>query len=126
MITRKIRLLIIDDHERVRRELVTNLRRDHDLEIVGDTADPDEATRWSQERHPDVVLLDVKREDKAGLELLRRLSQRPQDCAVLILTSYVSRDEWLQAQEAGASACVLKQIDSRGLADKIKALANAS
>lgn len=124
--TRKIRLLIIDDHERVRWELVTKLRRDRDLEIVGDTGDPDEATRWSQERRPDVVLLDVKREDKGGMELLRRLSRRPNGFAVLILTSYVSREEWLQAQEAGARAYALKQIDSRGLVDKIKALANAS
>jgi DNA-binding NarL/FixJ family response regulator len=124
--TRKIRLLIIDDHERVRWELVTKLRRDRDLEIVGDTGDPDEGTRWSHERHPDVVLLDVKREDKGGMELLRRLSRGPNGFAVLILTSYVSRDEWLQAQEAGARAYALKQIDSRGLVDKIKALANAS
>lgn len=124
--SKKIRLLIIDDHERVRQELVTKLCRDRDLEIVGDTGDPDEAARWSQERHPDVVLLDVKREDKGGMELLRRLSRRPNGFAVLVLTSYVSRDEWLQAQEAGARAYALKQIDSRGLVDKIKALANAS
>lgn len=119
-------MLIIDDHERVRRELVTKLGRDRELEIVGDTGDPDEAARWSHERHPDVVLLDVKREDKEGMKLVRRLSRRPNGCAILILTSYVSRDEWLEAQEAGARAYVLKQIDSRGLVDKIKALANAS
>jgi DNA-binding NarL/FixJ family response regulator len=124
-VSKKIRVLIIDDHESVRHELVTNLGRHCELEIVGDTGDRDEATRWAKERAPDVVLLDVRREDKGGVQLVRQLSERGKDCAVLILTSYVSRDEWLEAEQAGARACVLKQIDSKGLVDKIKALARA-
>ena len=124
-VSKKIRVLIIDDHELVRQELVTNLARDHELEIVGDTGNPDEATRWAKERDPDVIVLDVRREDKGGMELVHRLSEGGNDCAVLILTSYVSRDEWLEAEQAGARACVLKQIDSKGLVDKIKALARA-
>jgi DNA-binding NarL/FixJ family response regulator len=125
-VNKKIRVLIIDDHELVRQELVTNLGRDRELEVVGDTGDREVATRWAEERGADVILLDVRREDKGGVELVRRLSERGNDCVVLILTSYVSRDEWLEAEQAGARACVLKQIDSKGLVDKIKALAHAS
>ncbi len=124
-VNKKIRVLIIDDHELVRQELVTNLARDRELEIVGDTGDPDEAARWAKERHPHVILLDVRREDKGGMKLVRCLSEGGNDCAVLILTSYVSRDEWLEAEQAGARAYVLKQIDSKGLVNKIKALAHA-
>jgi DNA-binding NarL/FixJ family response regulator len=124
-VNRTIRVLIIDDHELVRHELVTNLARDRELEIVGDTGDPDEATRWAKERHPHVILLDVRRGDKGGMKLVRCLSEGGNDCALLILTSYVSRDEWLEAEQAGARAYVLKQIDSKGLVNKIKALAHA-
>ena len=124
-VNKKIRVLIIDDHELVRQELVTNLGRDCELEIVGDTGNRDEATRWAKEREPDVIVLDVRREDKGGMKLVRQLSEHTNDCAVLILTSYVSRDEWLEAEQAGARAYVLKQIDSKGLVNKIKSLAHA-
>ncbi len=117
--TGKIRVMIVDDHARVRRELVASLARCETVEVVGATGCAEEATRWLTERHPDVVLLDVKRDDGGGLDLCRRLTANGHGCAVVILTSYLSREEWHEAREAGATDYLFKQIDSKALLAKI-------
>ena len=119
----KIRVLIVDDHDRVRGELVTALRRADPLEVVGATGCADEALEWLHERSPDVVLLEVKREDAAGLELCRRLSHNAQHHAVVVLTSYLSPEEWGRARDAGAIDYLLKLIDSKALVAKITQVA---
>jgi len=115
----KIRVMIVDDHEVVRSELAAALGRCPAVEMVGATGCAEEATRWVSERRPDVVLLDVKRDDGGGLNLCRRLSGNGHRCAVVILTSYLSGDDWRDAREAGAADYLLKQIDSKALLAKI-------
>ena len=116
----KIRLLIVDYHERVRRELVAMLRRSPDLEVVGATGDAEEAVRWVAEQRPDVVLIDVKRDDGCGVELCRRLTHNGHEPVVVVLTSYLGRQEWEEARKAGAQGYLLKQIDSKALVVKIR------
>jgi len=115
----KIRVMIVDDHEHVRHELVASLTRCETVEVVGATGCAEEAARWLAERHPDVVLLDVKRDDGGGLDLCRRLTGNGHGCAVVILTSYLSQEEWREAREAGATDYLFKQIDSKALLAKI-------
>ena len=116
----KIRLLIVDAHERVRRELVAKLRRSPDLDVVAATGDAEEAIRSVEEHHPDVVLIDVKRDDGCGVDLCRRLGDNRHQPVVVVLTSYLSQQEWEEARRAGACAFLLKQIDSKALVVKIK------
>ena len=115
----KISVMIVDDHERVRDELAATLARSGAVELVGATSCAEEASRWLTERHPDVVLLDVKRDDGRGLDLCRCLSGNAHGCAVVILTSYLSSEEWREASEAGATDYLFKQIDSKALLAKI-------
>jgi two-component system response regulator DevR len=119
----KIRVMIVDDHERVRCELVASLGRCETVEVVGATGCAEEATRWLAERQPDVVLLDVKRDDGGGLDLCRRLTGNGHGCAVVVLTSYLSGEEWREAREAGATDYLFKQIDFKALLAKISEVA---
>ena len=119
----KIRVMIVDDHEPVRGELAATLARFEAVEVVGATGCAEEATRWLTERHPEVVLLDVKRRDGDGLDLCRRLLANGHSHAVVILTSYLSREEWREAREAGAADYLLKQIDCKALLSKITEVA---
>ncbi len=116
----KIRVMIVDDHERVRCELVASLSRCEAVEVVGATGCAEEAALWLAERRPDVILLDVKRDDGGGLDLCRRLTSNGHHCAVVILTSYLSREEWRDAREAGAADYHFKQIDFKSLLAKIR------
>ncbi len=119
----KIRVMIVDDHERVRGELTATLTRSGTVEVVGATGSAEEASLWLAERHPDVVLLDMKRRDGGGLDLCRRLSGNGHARAVVILTSYLSREEWQNARQAGATDYLLKQIDCKALLSKITEVA---
>jgi two-component system response regulator DevR len=107
----------------VRRELATALRRARGVEVVGATGSADEALRIVRECEPDIVLLDVKRDDGAGLKLCRQLSRNAKDLAVIVFTSYLSTAEWARAKEAGAVDYLLKQIDSSALVAKITQVA---
>lgn len=122
-VANRVRVLIVDDHERVRRELAAALSRCADVEVVGATGSAEEALSYLLESEPEIILLEVKREDGGGLNLCRELSRNAQDHAVVVLTSYLSSQEWALAQEAGAIDCILKQIDSKALVAKITQVA---
>lgn len=116
------RLLIIDDHEKVRRELVSKLQKTPDLYIVAESGEAKEAVRLASELQPDVVLLDVKMADKEGLQTCRRIAQVAPKAHILVLTSYPDEDERSEAYQAGAQGYVLKDIDSEGLIRRIRAV----
>lgn len=121
---RKTRLLIIDDHEKVRVELVSKLQRAPDLQIVGNCGGADEAVKLARDLQPDLVLLDVKMADKNGLQTCRRIAQASPKARILILTSYPDQEEKDGAYRAGARGYELKDIDSEGLIRRIRSALN--
>lgn len=121
----KARVYIVDEHEEVRLALAERLAREANLQIIGHSGDAMEAINASQEEKPDVVLIEVKRSDGLGLEILRQLATLPHEPRVAVLTSYPSTWEQRAAQRAGAIAYFLKDIDSEELIRSISSLAQA-
>ncbi len=119
---KRTRLLIIDDHDKVRGEVVSQLRKTPDFHIVAESGDASEAERLATELQPDVVLLDVKMADRHGLQACRRIAQAAPTAYILVLTSYPDEDEKNEAYQAGARGYILKDIDSEGLIRQIKTL----
>ncbi len=78
-----------------------------------------------KEEKPDVVLIEVKRRDGMGLEILRQLATLPHQPRIAVLTTYPSSWEQEAAQRAGAIAYLLKDIDSQELVRSIASLAQA-
>jgi len=73
---------------------------------------------------PDVVLIEVKRSDGLGLEVLRQVAELPNPPKVLVLTSYPTEWEAQAATRAGASSYLLKDIDLEVLIHQIVELAS--
>ncbi len=118
-----IRLLIIDDHEMVREGLKAMLTAEPDFEIVGDSANAEQALELIERLRPDVILLDVRLPGESGIDVCRTVTARYPEMAVIILTTFT--DETLVAQciQAGARGFIVKDIERFDLKRSIRAVA---
>ncbi|TDO17361.1 LuxR family two component transcriptional regulator [Mycobacterium sp. BK086] len=115
-----VTVVLVDDHEVVRRGLIELLSADPDLEVVGEAASVSEALARIPALRPDVAVLDVQLPDGNGVELCRELLARLPDLRCLMLTSFTSNEAMLDAILAGASGYVVKDIRGMELAKAIK------
>ncbi|MFD5751589.1 response regulator [Streptomyces sp. NPDC127033] len=117
-----IRVLLVDDHQVVRRGLRTFLEIQPDIEVVGEAADGAEGVARAEELRPDVVLMDIKMPGSDGIEALRRLRDLGNPARVLIVTSFTEQRTVVPALRAGASGYVYKDIDPEALAGAIRSV----
>ncbi len=121
---RLIRILIVDDHDVVRRGLVSILSGCSDLEVVGEAASGEEALSLAASLRPDIVLLDLKLPGMHGLEVLPLLLEASADPpAVVVLTVHDDDDIVLKAVKAGAKGYVLKHASAEELVHAIRRVA---
>jgi DNA-binding NarL/FixJ family response regulator len=117
-----IRVLLVDDHQVVRRGLRTFLEIQDDIEVVGEAGDGDEGVALAGELRPDVILMDVKMPGTDGIEALRLLRAADNPARVLIVTSFTEQRTVVPALRAGAAGYVYKDIDPVALADAIRSV----
>ncbi|MFC4497220.1 response regulator [Streptomyces ovatisporus] len=117
-----IRVLIVDDHQVVRRGLRTFLEIQEDIEVVGEAADGDEGVARAEELRPDIVLMDVKMPGTDGIEALRQLEQLGNPARVLVVTSFTEQRTVVPALRAGAAGYVYKDVDPDALAGAIRSV----
>jgi two-component system response regulator DevR len=120
---KRVRLLIVDDHEVVRVGLTTLLGRFQSIEVVGEAGTVAAALAETQRLSPDVVLLDIRLPDGDGFEACRQIQKTATETRVLILTSFADDDVVFQAIAAGADGYLLKEIDGEGLVKAIEKVA---
>ncbi|MBY8887512.1 response regulator transcription factor [Streptomyces sp. PTM05] len=117
-----MRVLLVDDHQVVRRGLRTFLEVQPDIEVVGEAADGEEGVARARELGPDVILMDVKMPGTDGITALRTLRDEGSKARVLIVTSFTERRTVVPALRAGASGYVYKDIDPDALAGAIRSV----
>ncbi|MEU3399341.1 response regulator transcription factor [Streptomyces filamentosus] len=122
MADRLIRVLLVDDHQVVRRGLRTFLEVQDDIEVVGEASDGAEGVARAEELRPDVVLMDVKMPGTDGIEALKRLQALANPAKVLVVTSFTEQRTVVPALRAGASGYVYKDVDPEALAGAIRSV----
>ena len=123
MPAKRIRLLLVDDHEVVRAGLGSLLAQHGELEVVGEAGTVAAAIEAAEKHRPEVALLDVRLPDGSGFEACRRLHQLNPPVRVIILTAFVDDEIVMQAIGSGAEGYLLKEIDEQGLVRAIKEVA---
>lgn len=104
-----VRLVLVDDHPVVRAGLRALLESQPDITVVGEADDAAAAERVVARLHPDVVLMDLNLgEGAGGAETTARLRAMPEPPQVLVLTTYDTEADILQAVDAGALGYLLK------------------
>jgi DNA-binding NarL/FixJ family response regulator len=118
----KLRILIADDHEVVRRGLSTLLQTHDGWEICGEAKDGREAVEMAKQLRPDVVILDIGMPNLNGLAATRQLSQQYPHLKIIVLTITDSDQVIREALDAGARGFVLKSDAVRDLVSAVDAL----
>jgi NarL family two-component system response regulator LiaR len=115
-----IRVMLVDDHEIVRRGLRSYLETEADFEVVGEAGDGEEAVRLAAELAPDVILMDLVMPVLDGVEATRRIVAAQPKACVVVLTSYTDDSRVLPALKAGARSYLLKDVAAEQLGESIR------
>lgn len=118
----RIRVLLVDDHQVVRRGLRTFLEIQDDIEVVGEAGDGAAGVAQAESLRPDIVLMDIKMPGTDGIEALRKLRELANPARVLIVTSFTEQRTVVPALRAGASGYVYKDVDPDALAGAIRSV----
>lgn len=122
--TAPIRVFICDDHDLVRRGLLSYLETEPAVHVVGEAASGEEAVARAPGLGAQVVLMDLLMPGMGGVEATRRLLERAPDARVVVLTSVVTDEQVVPALEAGALSYLLKSAPAREVLAAILAAAH--
>jgi NarL family two-component system response regulator LiaR len=114
-----ITILLVDDHEVVRRGVRTYLETLPEFEVVAEAASGEEAIEKVQEHIPDVVLLDLIMPGMDGVDTTRRIKKASPRTQVVVLTSFHDDAHVFPALKAGAVSYILKDMKMDRLAEVI-------
>jgi DNA-binding NarL/FixJ family response regulator len=121
-----IGVLVVDDHEVVRRGLLAFLDGEPDIDVLGQASGGVEALELlasmdSEGRRPDVIVMDLQMAPVDGIESTRRVRALYEDIEVVALTSFGEQERVHAALEAGASGYLLKDSDADDVAAAVRA-----
>ena len=116
----RITVMIVDDHEMVRRGAGSYLEAQPDISLVAQAGSGEEAVRLAQEFIPDVVLMDLLMPDMDGIEATRRVKNVSPRTQIVILTSFHQDEYVFPAFKAGAISYLLKDVKAAELLDAIR------
>ncbi len=120
----KLRILLADDHEIVRRGLCALLQKHEGWEVCGEASDGREALELARRLKPDVVILDIGMPNLNGLATTRQMLQLDPNFKIIVLTITDSDQVIREALNAGARGFVLKSDAARDLESAVEALQN--
>jgi DNA-binding NarL/FixJ family response regulator len=117
----RIRVLLVDDHEVVRRGLRGFLELQDDIEVVGEASDGRLAVDAAASQRPDVILMDLLMPNMDGLTAIATIKQAQPEVEIVAVTSFIEEEKVTSALEAGASGYLLKDADAEEVASAVRA-----
>ncbi|MYL65412.1 response regulator [Bacillus hwajinpoensis] len=106
--TDEIKMMIVDDHDMVRKGLKAYLLTEPDFQIIGEGANGKEAVSLANELHPDVILMDLIMPEMTGIEATKEIMATLPNTKIIIITSFYDDEQVFPAIEAGAFSYLLK------------------
>jgi DNA-binding NarL/FixJ family response regulator len=122
MTTKRIKIIIADDHSVVREGLRALFKRAPDFRVVADASDGEALLRLVNDRKPDVAIIDISMPKMNGIEATRRIKQSRPATKVLILTIHQNEEYVYQMVAAGANGYVLKDAGKDELFAAVRAV----
>jgi NarL family two-component system response regulator LiaR len=121
--SKKIKVLIADDHGIVRAGLASILGFEDDIAVVGEANNGLHAVEQCKALRPDVIIMDLMMPQLNGVEATVRITREMPETKVMILTTYGSADDIGRALEAGATGAMIKTVSNDTLVSAIRQIA---
>ncbi|MFF5081367.1 response regulator [Actinoplanes sp. NPDC000266] len=118
-----ISVLLADDQHLVRAGFRSLLRRDKEIDVVGEASSGDEAVRSARSLKPDVILMDIRMPGMDGIAATKAVLADNPDTKVIILTTFETDEYVFAALAAGASGFLTKEIAPDGLRQAVRVVA---
>lgn len=117
---KKLKVMLVDDHEVVRQGLRSLIESEEDLEVVAEASSGKQAVDTARTSSPDVVVMDIRMPDGDGVTACREIRDLNPEIQVIMLTSFSDDEALFNSIMAGAAGFVLKQIRGRDLIEAIR------
>ena len=124
--TRKIRIVLVDDHMVVRQGLAGLLRMEPDFEIAGEASDGESAVGLIRAVRPDIVLMDISMPGMDGVQATRIIHEELPDICIIGLSMFQEGEQQAAMREAGAVNYLTKSGPSETLVEAIRTCVRVS
>lgn len=121
--TRRVRLVIADDHPLFREGLARAVKERPDLELVAVVADGRSALAQIREEHPDVALVDQRMEGLTGTQIVNAVKRDKLATRVVLLSAFAGSDLIYEAMTLGACGFLSKDAERADILDAVVAVA---
>jgi NarL family two-component system response regulator LiaR len=115
-----IKVIVVDDHDMVRRGLAAYFNTYPDITLIGEAGDGQEAVDLCETLQPDVVLMDLIMPRMGGVEATRQICEHNPEIQIIALTSFQDKKMVQEAIQAGAISYLLKNVDGDNLTAAIR------
>jgi DNA-binding NarL/FixJ family response regulator len=120
--SKRIKVLIVDDHTVIRDGIRAVLTLQKDISVVGEAVDGKEAVEKALQLLPDVVVMDIVMPVMNGLEATKRICRECPQAKVLMLTQYDDEENIIMSEQVGACGFIPKKAASSQLLAGIRAV----
>jgi two-component system, NarL family, response regulator LiaR len=115
----KIKVVVVDDHDMVRKGIISYLLTEANIEVVGEARSGNEGVQLVKKVKPDIVLMDLLMENGNGIMATKEILSFQPNCKVIIITSYYDDQQVFPALEAGAFSYLLKTASASEIVQAI-------
>jgi DNA-binding NarL/FixJ family response regulator len=119
--SKRVRILLADDHLIVRQGLCCLLQLETDFEVVGEAENGLQAIELARQCHPEVVIMDIDMPIMNGIEATSILAKEMPQVKIVALSMHIEKDAALRICDAGATAYLTKGCPTEELVTTIRA-----
>lgn len=118
-----LRILVVDDHEAVRKGVCAMLRSHPELEVCGEAVDGEDAIAKASALRPNLIIMDISMPRTDGLSASRQILKTLPHLAIIVLSMHDTRQSVDSARRAGVKGYVSKAQAGSALLDAVDAVA---
>ncbi len=119
-----VKILVVDDHEMVRKGLIGYLETEPGIQVIGDVENGLKAVEFCRRNTPDIILMDLIMEEMDGIEATKKILAEYPNIKIIIITSYIDKKQIIPALEGGALSYLLKTSKAEDIVIAIKRAMN--